>query len=88
MIVNVVNDANWQKDLIEICSHGGQWNACKMASLHYGEPVSVKNMEHMEQISITKRFQEYLQNFDTSEGDELKTSLISPGLDSLNKVPI
>ena len=59
--------------------------ACTWMKIQIGEQASTKCFEHLNQLGITQRFQEYVRDF--KEGST-EGPLVSPGLSSIKKVPI
>ena len=52
----MVNDPNWVYDLQSLCANPDTQVACDNASTYKGEQMSVKSLEHFDQIAISDRF--------------------------------
>ena len=91
--VNAINRPYyWQNDVRHICNPSpddfmanDRDLACKFSKALVGEATSTKGYEHMYQLTITQRFQEYVQDFNEANADG---PLVSPGLSSIKQVPI
>ena len=84
--INVIAGPNWDSHVEVICENMSEsW--CKFANKRRkSEPFPLKFFEWSYQIAVTDRFLEYDPNFSTNQS--YNTPLISPGLESINKVPI
>lgn len=92
-MINVTGDANWAFDQENICDEkeadGSDSYSCQWVSSfdETMQPMPIKAYEYYSQIAITGRFQQYVKDF--ASGDAaVESDLVSPGLDSLDKVPI
>ena len=85
--INVLGGPNWANNVKHICANMSEYwcNQAKKRLEKGEEPEPLKNLEWSQQIAVTDRFQEYDPNFTDRKGEP---PLISPGLWSIDKVPI
>ena len=82
----------WGKDFVEvagdICDEAPDTIACtEVGADDDGSPNnSLKAQEYWWQLATVGRFQEYIPDFETA--DSLISPLITPGIDSIDKVPV
>ena len=84
--INVIAGPNWDSHVEVICENMSEsW--CKFANKRRNtEPFPLKFFEWSYQIAVTDRLLQYDPNF--SKNQSYDTPLISPGLESIDKVPI
>ena len=83
--INVFNDPNWQYDLDSLCQTPGFEAACQEGQKYRGQQESTRSMELFHQIAISGRFQKWSPSFST---DPLSGEVVTPGLESIDKVLI
>ena len=85
--INSMIDANWADDQVTICTEASESWGCTLAGF-LNPPMqtnSVKSFETYGQIANSNRFQVYKPDFAVGN---FESDLVTPGLESIDRVPI